>query len=366
MRLEVVTVVDSLSVTSMPVNEFVIYRSIHNYNIEQVLIVINGDKPRDLIIPKNIKLFFVNNSLIKIKSIVKKLETNAKKNNTKVVYHLHNPKSALIFFIAAFSLKIRNRTLFTIHSTYVDRDIKYKLVSCLCALLAKFVNTVGKSAYNGYPSFIKYIKGKHFITVQNGVDIERIDKIINCSNKKKDISTLICVGRMIPLKNHSFLIRVLSNLPEYKLILVGKEDNENRVRELARNLKVIDRVEFCGLIPREKVFEKLAMSRLYLSSSIVEGLPVSVLEAMRVGLVPILSDIEPHKEIKEKCSEIEVLPLNEKLWVEKIKNISDLENKSKVIKEKVKEKFSLENMHEKYLEIYQKLVSNVKDLTNKC
>ena len=360
----VVSVVDSISTTSMPVNEFVIYRSVHRYPIKQIMIVCDTQKPDNVEIPYNIQVILTGNNKINIRNSVKTILRQCKVSGDKVVFHLHHQKSAITFFVATMLLGIRSKSLYTVHSTYSGRNLKYKFTSCYCVLMAKNANCVSNAAYQQYNSFVKKIKGKHFTAISNGVDTDRIDSILlskikyNDEDKRK---TLICVGRMIPLKNHSFLIDLLRDLPEYRLILIGAKDPDGRVIALSKELGVADRIDFVGLIPRENVFSKLSTSGIYLSPSKVEGLPISVLEAMRVGLIPVISDILPHKEIADKCKEVCVLPFDRNMWLRKIKEYSEMplvkfQLLQKNISSSVKENYSLEKMHCQYEAIYRTMI----------
>jgi len=57
----------------------------------------------------------------------------------------------------------------------------------------------------------------------------------------------------------------------------------------------MDKVTFFGNQPETLKFLKAA--NYYVASSLSEGLPTSVMEAMGCGLPVILSDIDPHKEL---------------------------------------------------------------------
>lgn len=354
----VVSVVDSISATSMPVNEFVIYRSVHNYEMRQIMIVCDTKKPENVVIPNDVEVHMVGNDYGKIRKIVKKIENEC---SDGVVYHMHHQKSALAFLFATMFLGVRKHSLYTVHSTFSGRDIKYRISSCACVLMAKYANCVSGAAYHEYTQIVKQMKGSHFVAIPNGVDVARIDETIRQNPAQKDRKTLICVGRMIPLKNHPFLIRLMKLLPDYRLILVGAEDKEGKIRALAKDEGVEKQVEFKGLIPRDDVFKELGKAAIYVSSSHVEGLPVSVLEAMRVGLLPIISDIMPHKEIAEHCGEVKVLPLNEKVWADTITQIGEMSEAefttlTEKTKASVQEQFSLDKMHKQYDAIYRELV----------
>lgn len=117
-------------------------------------------------------------------------------------------------------------------------------------------------------------------------------------------------------------------------------------------------IEFTGLVPREQVYRLLKQSNVYISSSTLEGLPVSVLEAMYSGLPCILSDIPQHREVAKECSAVKVLPFEANVWARCIKEFSEIPIANLSIlglscKEHVLENFTLESMHKKYDLIYK-------------
>lgn len=357
----ILTVVDSISATSMPVNEFVLYRHRNRYPYRQIMIVCSQEKDENVIIPESIATYYVGNDFKDFRSKLKEIKDKCAGNGESMVCHLHGQKSALAFFRAARGLGLRKHTLYTVHSTYSSRDLKYRLSSCLCSLLAEFANCVSHSAYSEYASWVKWIKGDKMVAIQNGVDFCRIQEATNGLPKHQDVSDihkLVCVGRMIPIKNQQFLVKLMKHLPESQLILIGKEDE--KIKELARTEGVEDRVVMTGLIPRDEVFRQLNECGVYVSASLVEGMPVSVLEAMSMGLIPVLSDIAPHEEIATACKLFNTLPLIESDWLQTIKTYQQLDKEelsmlSSELIDSVMNKFSLETMHKHYNVIYNKL-----------
>lgn len=362
-RITIVTVVDSVAATSMPINEFVFYRNREKFGFNEILIVCDKSIPDNVHVPKEIIVHLVGTDKKRIRHITKHILFEAKQDNNECVFHMHAQKSAMIFLLATIGLGIRKRTLFTIHSTYSSRDLKYKLSSCICTLLSNYANCVSYSAYREYAGWVRRIKGNKFIAIPNGVDVSRINEVTKDLPLHQEVAerkNLVCVGRIIPIKNQEFLVRLLPMLPDSRLILIGAEDRERRIRKLAIELRVIDRVEFMGLVPRDEVFRLLNASGLYVSSSTVEGLPVSVLEAMCVGLVPVLSDIEPHKEIADRCSIFKALPLDNEAWIQNIKGYQEMDlsvfnDLSNRIRTSVAENYSLDNMHCEYIRIFDKI-----------
>lgn len=351
----IVTVVNTISATSMPINGFVIYRSRNHYPCKQILIVCDHDVPDNVVLPEDVELHLVGSSLKELRMVVKGI----KSRYPKAVYCMHAPKSALQLFYSTIGLGVWKRTLFSVRSTYKDRDTSYKFQSALATLMAARINCCSDAAYNGYSGFVKAVKGKRFSVITNGVDFNRL--IQQCDSSRRTFSkTLLCIGRMIPLKNHKFLVTLMSYLPDYRLILIGSEDASGEIRRMAQETGVIDRIEFTGLIGRDDVFKRLNDAAIYVSPSKIEGMPVGVLEAMAAGLIPVLSDIEPHKEIASYCRHTYAIPCDIDRWVETIKKLENypVEQYQTLCNEMVddvRNNYSLETMHKKYNEIYDQL-----------
>jgi glycosyltransferase involved in cell wall biosynthesis len=128
-----------------------------------------------------------------------------------------------------------------------------------------------------------------------------------------DATLLIHVGRMDPAKNHERLIRIFYRfsllVPNTWLLLVGKrtERIEARVRVIAHECKLLDRILFVGL--RTDVPRLLAGADLMLFPSLREGLPGAVLEAAAAGVPVLASNIPGILEINEHIPEIQAISL---------------------------------------------------------
>ena len=360
-----VSVVDVVSTTSIPINEFIIYRNkIRNY-YRQIVFTRTPENRGNVKMPEGITVYNIPSSRGAFRKQIKELLSESKSKGEQVIFHMHHQKSAMMFFAATFFLGIRRNTLFTIHSFYSDRDTKYKISSCLCALWANYTNCVSLAAYKDYPAWVRAIKGRRMGAILNGIDCERIDRAL--SNEKRpddfyEMKRLVCIDRIIPIKNQKFIIGLLKSLPETKLILVGMEDKNQEIRKLAEYEGVIDRVEFTGLLPREDVYRTIYKCGLYVTASIVEGLLLRVLEAMRVGAIPLISDIPAHREIASNCERLfEPLPLVAETWISNIKkfqntNKNDLTLFSERLSKVTEINFSLDKMHEEYDKVYNNIL----------
>jgi glycosyltransferase involved in cell wall biosynthesis len=110
---------------------------------------------------------------------------------------------------------------------------------------------------------------------------------------------IVMIGRFADQKDHATLFRALTRLMdrEWCLDLVGGGSRQGKARELAAKLGIADRISFMGL--RTDVSKLLARAQVYALCSRWEGLPRSIIEAMRAGLPVVASDVGGVAEIVE-------------------------------------------------------------------
>ena len=107
---------------------------------------------------------------------------------------------------------------------------------------------------------------------------------------------LIYVGRLGPEKNLTFLIRafagVASAFPEPRLLLVGEGPERETLEDQVLHSGLRGRVAFTGLIDYSELPRYLAMADAFVTASVTEVHPLSVIEAMASGL-PVLGIVSP-------------------------------------------------------------------------
>ncbi|OWW24225.1 glycosyltransferase [Zobellia sp. OII3] len=123
--------------------------------------------------------------------------------------------------------------------------------------------------------------------IYNPVDIENIIKR-QAANSFFDphYFNMITVGRLDTGKNHELLIRALQNLPQARLYILGSGVLSEYLTELAKELRLQDRVFFLGF--DNNPYQYLKAADLFVFGSNHEGFPNVLLEAMCCGL-PILT-----------------------------------------------------------------------------
>jgi len=198
--------------------------------------------------------------------------------------------------------------------------------------------------------------------IQNGVDIE---KFISLSNEEKDSlkeklnidkekKIYITVGSLIPRKDATTVIEgfKLYNKDDSSILLIAGDGFEKD------NLKAISDKNIIFLGNISNVIEYLQLSDCFISASLAEGLPNTVLEAMACGLPTVLSDIPSHREIyeNEKGNFFNIEDIT------KLSSLLDLKDdefdKQHMLSLKIiKEKFSAKVMSEKYQKVYMEKIN---------
>jgi glycosyltransferase involved in cell wall biosynthesis len=98
----------------------------------------------------------------------------------------------------------------------------------------------------------------------------------------------LSVGRLAREKNQAFLLsafaRILEDLPEARLVLVGEGDDRPRLERLAQDLGIRSKVRFVGTVVHERVGDYYLAADLFLFPSTSETQGIVVLEALAAGL----------------------------------------------------------------------------------
>ncbi len=130
--------------------------------------------------------------------------------------------------------------------------------------------------------------------VPNGVDLKKFRTAAPLSRsefgyKENDI-LLVYSGRIAAEKNLPFLLRsfagIAQALPNVHLLLIGSgiQPYEEEIRSLVNELKLTQRVRLTGRIPYDKLPAYLTMCDIFVTASVSEVHPLSVIEAMGAGL----------------------------------------------------------------------------------
>ena len=130
--------------------------------------------------------------------------------------------------------------------------------------------------------------------VQNGIDIEEIIEKSEKANGvpheyfQQDLPVLVSVGRLHVQKGYSYLLeafRIVNETAEARLIIVGDGSLKKELRLKAESLEIDDKI---ALVGETEPYAYMRHSDVFVLSSLYEGLPLVLLEAISLGL-PIVS-----------------------------------------------------------------------------
>ena len=112
---------------------------------------------------------------------------------------------------------------------------------------------------------------------------------------KRGIVEIISVGRLHPVKGYDYLLKAMEVLlkggVKSHLTILGDGDERGRLDRLIEELCIEKFVTFKGALYAEELRDCLRVADIFVLSSISEGLPVSMLEAMSVGLPVVVPGI---------------------------------------------------------------------------
>jgi len=137
--------------------------------------------------------------------------------------------------------------------------------------------------------------------IPNGVDLQ---PFMNPKQprSKRDLGVpesavlMIYVGRLADEKNAAVLLEqfvvAAEILPDLHLCLVGTGPAEDDLKQLAETLSCADRIHFTGTVPYDEMPNTLAAADIFVTASVTEVHPLTVIEAMAAGL-PVAATRSP-------------------------------------------------------------------------
>ena len=203
--------------------------------------------------------------------------------------------------------------------------------------------------------------------IHNGVNLERIQHGVT-ENPRSDSDTVlrVCtVGRMVPVKNQSTLLRafstVIEHYPNAELLLIGDGPLRDELESCVHDLRITDNIQFIGEVSRRRVYELLVSSDVFVISSHAEGFCVAAVEAMAAGLPVVASDIEVLHEVIGEPG-VFADPDNPTEFADALIALAEDPDRRERLgteaKERARSTFSLDRTAREYYNIYKELAEN--------
>ena len=195
------------------------------------------------------------------------------------------------------------------------------------------------------------------ITVHNGMkDIP----VANQNQKQKPVKVLM-VARFGRQKDHETIIRAFRDISDAELILVGDGSGFAEMESLVQQLNLAHKVKLLGF--RKDVPEIMAQAQIYALISHWEGLPRTIIEAMRGGLPVVASDVGGVKELVTDGETGYIIPRQDReLLTQRINDLVQDEQlrlkMGQAGRKKYESQFTFEQMYHKTLATYKQAITH--------
>ncbi len=215
------------------------------------------------------------------------------------VAHVHNhigDQSGIVTMLAATLAGIGYSISF--HGWPVFFDAKYSRIKEK-VLGAQFTRSISYFCRSQLMMFAECEDLSLFKVVHCGISIAKY----HFRPPRERIERIFCAARLSPEKGHVLSIQAVRILRDegyrVELRLAGDGPSRARLKELSLELGISDQVHFLGNLAEEAIIQELQVSDLFVLSSFVEGIPVSAMEALAVGVPVIATNVAGTSELIE-------------------------------------------------------------------
>lgn len=256
------------------------------------------------------------------------------------------------------------RCVATIHGLDHQRAKWRKLASTYIMLgekcAAKFADEIIVLS-GGVQKYFKDTYNRETKFIPNGVnrpEIRDVDLIRDKFGLEKD-SYILFLGRLVPEKGIQYLIEAFKEVHTDKKLVIagGSSDTDEFANELRERASGDERIIFTGFVQGQLLDELYSNAYFYTLPSDLEGMPLSLLEAMSYGNCCLVSDIE-------ECASV----VEDRAVTFRKSDVADLKNKLQMLCDNTKlifdykeqaadfifSKYDWDMVTEKTIELYQK------------
>ncbi|MBE7011634.1 MAG: glycosyltransferase family 4 protein [Ruminococcaceae bacterium] len=321
---------------------------------------------------KNIKIPFERSPFKKNNFIAYRKLKKLIKSESFDIIHCHTPVAAFLTRLAARKARKKGtKVIYTAHGFHFFKGapflnwLIYFPVEWISSFFTDVLITMNEEDF----AFAKkHLHAKRTEYVHGvGINKEKFSNSFNEKlNKRSDIAVpddavmLFSVGELNKNKNHEKIVRALSGINDKNIhyCIAGSGNNESYLKKIADELGVEDQLHLLGY--RDDIDELLGCADIFCFPSYREGLPVSVMEAMAMGLPCVVSEIRGNKDLIENekggflCNPSDVNSFKEKIKI--LLNDKELCKKfGEFNKEKVKI-YTLDYVEKEMIKIYEECI----------
>lgn len=278
-----------------------------------------------------------------------------RENNIDVI---HSHEFAMSFYSTLAGLLLNKKVVCTFHGH------NYHSSNLLRIMIMKFIDRYSSlvTVSDELRGFLEDNSGlRNLSVVQNGIRKPQFSKNVNYRSVvgvEKESVLVGLVGRLHPVKGIEYFIKaadlVCREYDNVHFVIAGEGRDEVQLKCFVSQLELDDRIHFLGAI--EDIGNFYNSIDLFVMSSLEEGKPLALLEAMSFGLNIVATSVGSIPEVVDKNCGILVPPRNEKALSQAIITMVD-SGKYKEINhccvERVDKLYSQVRMIDSYVGIYE-------------
>ncbi len=293
---------------------------------------------------------------INLKDIFK-VKQFVSKNDIDMI-HAHGKGASVLARI--LKLLINKPLIYTFHGIHLEcHNLLARNLYKFFELTTGFIDTckifVSKSESN-YAKKFRIYNGKNYKIINNGVANKKIKNFekLNIRKKQENKIKVITICRFVKQKNIEEILSIAKELEDIQFLILGngplwKNINFLIIKNKLKNILLIGE--------STNVFNYLYDSDIFLSTSLYEGLPISVLEAMSVGLPIVASNVVGNCDAIEHEKEGYLYTLNNVSMASKYisllaKNYSKRSGMGKQSFQRQRKLFQVDLMIQKHMNLY--------------
>ena len=206
----------------------------------------------------------------------------------------------------------------------------------------------------------KYVKAEKIKTIHNIVDF----KLVESEAYKKP--TISCVARLVEYKRVNDLVRAINivkkEIPEIQCKIIGTGPEEEKLKQLTKELNLEDTIEFMGFVEdHDDVMKTINSSKVFVLPSIVEGFGIVIIESQAQETPFVASQIPPVQESSGQKGGLFFQPKNYEELSQKLLEILQDEELYKKLQKEGKEnsqKYTKEEIGKKLNQAYTDLLNS--------
>ncbi len=271
---------------------------------------------------------------------------------------IHSTQFPADYFSRISTIGLKTHIVTHIRSVRVEKRLERRIFNRILSLKTDVFISDSEAVYEMVEKEHNVFNKPHYV-LYNAINPSDFEGESNLA-LEKDKRYLVCVGRLVKLKNFDVVIKafslVHSKFPDLRLLIIGEGKERKNLENLVKSLGINGKVIFTGY--RTDVPRILKSCHVFLMPSDYEGFGIAHLEAMYAGLPAVISPNVPSREIASECCFIS--PIKPEAIAEKIEKLLVDEktySQFSIAARKAAQGFTIGKYVDKLLELYEGILS---------